>query len=293
MRNVFSSSPTIRNCAFVENFAKGDGGGLFNYYDSNPVITSCTFAGNSAPNGRAFACDSFGQGHWSSVRVSNCILWDGGDEIWNNDNSVFTITYSNIEGGWPGEGNIDADPCFVEPGYWDPNGTPEDPNDDFWVDGDYHLLPDSPCINAGDPNYTGDPNEADLDGKLRIIGGRIDMGAFEYRPSTPAEVDIDPDTLNLTSRGNWITSLIWLPEDYSVADIDPNSVFLEDEIQADLFQVDEEEQVAIAKFSRSEVQGILNLGWVELTVSGELTDGTVFEGTDVIRVIDKGGRKSP
>jgi len=119
------------------------------------------------------------------------------------------------------------------------------------------------------------------------------MGAFEYRPSTPAEVDIDPDTLNLTSKGNWITSLIWLPEDYSVADIDPNSVFLEDEVRADLFRVDEEEQVAIAKFSRSEVQGILNLGWVELTVSGELTDGTVFEGTDVIRVIDKGGRKSP
>ena len=154
---------------------------------------------------------------------------------------MFTITYSNIEGGWPGEGNIDADPCFVEPGYWDPNGTPEDPNDDFWVDGDYHLLPDSPCINAGDPNYAGDPNGTDLDGKRRVIGGRIDMGAFEYRPSTPAEVDIDPDTLNLTSKGNWITSLIWLPEDYSVADIDPNSVFLGDEIRADLFRVDEEE----------------------------------------------------
>lgn len=48
---------------------------------------------------------------------------------------------------------------------------------------------------------------------------------------------------------------------------------------------------AIVRFSRSEVQGILDVGQVELTISGELTDGTVFEGTDIIRVIDKGNRK--
>ena len=98
-------------------------------------------------------------------------VWQNNDvlprKLWNNDNSVVTITYSNIEAGWPGKGNIGADPCFVEPGYWDPNGIPEDPNDDFWVDGDYHLKSEagrwdanseswyigastSPCIDAGD-----------------------------------------------------------------------------------------------------------------------------------------------
>jgi hypothetical protein len=98
----------------------------------------------------------------------NCILWDGDDQIWENDDSTITIAYSNVHGGWPGEGNIDVDPCFADPGYWEPNGTPDDPNDDFWVDGDYHLKSQagrwdanerrwmkddvtSPCIDAGDP----------------------------------------------------------------------------------------------------------------------------------------------
>ncbi|UCD30194.1 MAG: LamG domain-containing protein, partial [Planctomycetota bacterium] len=44
---------------------------------------------------------------------------------------------------------------------------------------DYHLLPDSPCINAGDPDYLAHSGETDLDGKPRVIGGRIDMGAYE------------------------------------------------------------------------------------------------------------------
>jgi len=46
--------------------------------------------------------------------------------------------------------------------------------------GDYHLLPASPCINAGDPNYVAEPNETDLDGNPRVISGRIDMGAYEF-----------------------------------------------------------------------------------------------------------------
>jgi hypothetical protein len=45
---------------------------------------------------------------------------------------------------------------------------------------DYHLLLDSPCINTGDPNYVPEPNETELDGKPRVIAGRIDMGAYEF-----------------------------------------------------------------------------------------------------------------
>jgi len=117
------------------------------------------------------------------------------------------------------------------------------------------------------------------------------MGAYEYSPPIPAEFRIVPHTINLASKGKWITCFLWLGEDYDVADIDPNRVFLEGEIEAESVLVDEQEQVAMAKFSRSGVQEILNSGEVELTVSGELTDGTRFEGTGTIRVIDKGKKK--
>lgn len=118
----------------------------------------------------------------SRPTLSNCILWNGTNWLWNDDNSTIDITYSDVQVGWPGEGNIDADPCFVEPGYWDPNGTPEDVNDDFWVDGDYHLLPDSPCINAGTNTPAGGLSETDMDGEARVIWETVDMGADEFNP---------------------------------------------------------------------------------------------------------------
>ncbi len=319
MANYFCS-PTITNCTFSDNWVQlgeyGEGGAIYNY-DSDSVITNCLITGNSVVNNgggianwmrgtiRLTGCtlganSAGGRGRAiysrdnSASTLTNCILWDGGNEIWTAGNSVVSVTYSDIQSGWVGQGNIDADPCFISPGYWDPNGTPYDANDDFWINGDYHLLAVSPCIDAGDPNYIAEPNETDLDGKPRIIYGRIDMGAYEYEPSIPAEVRIVPRSINLASVGKWIICYIWLAEDYDVADIEPNSVLLEDEIQAESLQVDEQEQVAIVRFSRSEVQsalGGLEPGDVELTISGELSGGTRFEGTDTIRVIDKGGKK--
>jgi len=113
-------------------------------------------------------------------------------------------------------------------------------------------------------------------------------------PPIEAKIDIMPNTLNLQSVGKWINCHIWLPEDYNAAEIDPYSVFIEfpeDEIQAEWIWFNEQTQVVMAKFSRSEVQEMLEPGEVELTVSGELTDGTRFEGTDTIKVIDKGRKK--
>jgi len=281
---------TLINCTFTGNSAEGYGGGVDNYDNGRSTIINCTFAMNSAANGNALACKSRSFSTFEPYAcLTNCILWDGDSEIWDPESRV-TVTYSDVHSGWPGEGNIDADPRFISPGYWDDNTTPEDVNDDFWVDGDYHLLPSSPCINAGDPNYIAEPNETDLDGRPRVIGGQIDMGAYEYRPPIPAEVRIIPRTINLASKGNWITCYISLPEDYNVADIDPNSILLEYEIQAESLKLDEEQQVAIAKFSRSDVQEILTVGEVELTITGQLTNGTVFEGTDVISVLNKTGK---
>jgi len=187
----------MTNCRLTDNSASIEGGGLYNYGNYSLVLNNCTFVGNSADKGNALACNSHLQKNPSIIEITNCILWDGNDEISNGDNSTISINYSNIQGGWPGEGNIDTDPCFVDPGYWadavDPNvvAEPNDPNA-VWVDGDYHLKSQagrwdpvseswvvddvtSPCIDTSDPNspigHEPFPN-----------GGIINMGAYGGTP---------------------------------------------------------------------------------------------------------------
>jgi len=177
-------SPKLTNCIFSGNWAHG--GGAMSNISSNPALANCTFVGNRG-SGRAI-CNWWEDCH---PRLTNCILWDGGNEIWNILDSTPIITFSNVQGGWPGDGNIDEDPCFADPGYWDPNGTPEDANG-FWVDGDYHLksqagrynpnsqawLMDdltSPCIDAGDPM-------APIGPEPFPNGGIVNMGAHAATP---------------------------------------------------------------------------------------------------------------
>jgi probable HAF family extracellular repeat protein len=112
------------------------------------------------------------------------------------------------------------------------------------------------------------------------------------KPAFEAEIGIEPNTLNLNSKGKWITVFLWLPEEYNLADIDPNSILLENEIQPEKFWLTEDNQIAIAKFDREQVQAILESGDVELTITGQLTDGSWFEARDIVKVIDKGDRKS-
>ena len=261
----FTYGPIV-NCTVSGNSAGKAGGGMYCYWGSHTIINNSIFRANYAPDGPDF--------HWKL-------------------NSYASISHTDLAGGWPGEGNIDADPRFVEAGYWaDVNDTniiadPNDPNS-LWIDGDYHLLPGSPCIDTGDPNYTADLNETDLDGKPRIFDGRIDMGAYEYGIAIGAEARILPRTINLASKGNWLSCSIRLPEQYNVADIEPSSIFLEGQIQAEYVRVDEQQQVAMARFTRQGVLPILEVGDIDLKITGRLTDGTVFAASDTIKVIDKG-----
>ncbi|MFZ0034350.1 MAG: hypothetical protein WAK60_05120 [Sedimentisphaerales bacterium] len=148
--------PNIVNCVFVGNWAGYSGGGMRNHsYPSKPKVTNCTFTGNSSG---IFS----GSGHFSDdiTMVTNCILW--GNEGGQISGGYVTVTYSDIQGGLAGTGNINADP---------------------WLEADgYHLTLCSPCINAGDPN--GDyEDQNDIDGEDRIVYGRVDMGADEYYPA--------------------------------------------------------------------------------------------------------------
>ena len=172
--NQTYSRPTIVNCLFVGNKAGLFGGAIDNINYTRPAITNCTFVANSAPAGRAVACYGEPPTGPSNVQVTNCILRDGGDEIAKKDDSTITVTCSDIQGGWPGEGNINADPLFADP-----------------CDANFRLRPRSPCINAGDNAAVPPSVTTDLDGRPRIIGRAVDMGAYEFnhRPIANAGAD--------------------------------------------------------------------------------------------------------
>jgi len=176
MGNLYSTS-IITNCKFICNYAIF-GAGIDNVA-SEPKINNCTFYGNSSTQD-AGAIRNMG----SNPVITNCILWS------NSSAPIFgnaTISYTNIQGGWPGEGNIDIDPDFVQVGYWT-EPSPRSPTARSWIKGDYHLKSEagrwdpvseswitdnvtSPCIDAGDPNSpVGDEPDPN--------GGRINMGAY-------------------------------------------------------------------------------------------------------------------
>jgi predicted outer membrane repeat protein len=185
----------LTNCVFAVNEAHVQGGVVFNGWrrgGTNAMLTNCTFAGNSAPNGNAMACDSYQQEYPSRVELINCILWDGGDEISNNDGSTITINYGNIQGGWPGKGNIDADPLFVDPNNGDYHLASK--RGRYWPEHNIWVLDKvtSPCIDSGDP-------DADYLNEPIPNGGRINMGAYGGTPyasmseEQPFSADVNND----------------------------------------------------------------------------------------------------
>jgi len=212
MRN-HDSSPIISNCLIADSWAGDNGGAIFNYDGSSPQLTNCTFAGNSA-NGNDG--ESLYNLYQCSPTAYSCIFWDGfgGTEIECNQAEIF-VFYSDIKGCYNGQTNICADPLFVDPCNPDLNTR------------NYRLQADSPCINTGDPNHIAESNETDLDGQPRIIGSRIDMGAYEFGNSVPvanagdnrivnayidnnAEVNLDgsgsysPQGMPLTYLWSWV-----------------------------------------------------------------------------------------
>jgi predicted outer membrane repeat protein/parallel beta-helix repeat protein len=196
----FSSSPTVSNCTFESNTAT-QGGGIYNYFSSSPTITNCTFTNNSAGADGGGICND-----WSATSTMvNCIVWANSP---HNVTGSAIITYSAIQGGWAGVGNIDADPLFEA--------------------ATLHLSAGSPCIDAGTNSPAGGLPATDLDGNPRCLDGNgdgvavVDMGAYEYgRGELPTITLISP-TDNQTVCGNTVTVEGTATDDVGIASITIN-----------------------------------------------------------------------
>ncbi|MCK4958980.1 MAG: leucine-rich repeat domain-containing protein, partial [Planctomycetes bacterium] len=176
------------NCLFSGNSSYRRGGALYSYANCSITIDDCTFSDNATVDGGSIACDSHGPDNASAIEINNSILWSGGDEIWNGDRSVITISYSAVQDGaagdgtvYAGDGNIDVDPQFIDAdGADDLVGTEDD---------DLRLALDSPCIDAGD-NTAVPADVADLDDDGNV-GERLPMDLAGWWRFTD-----EPNTVN-------------------------------------------------------------------------------------------------
>ncbi len=147
----------VTNSVFISNTASANGGGMYNC-SASATLTNVTFSGNSASSGGGIYNDS------SSAMIRNSILWgDSGGEIADNG-SAPEVSYSVVQGGYSGAGNINQNPLFVEAGR------------------NLRLRLGSPAVEAG--AAAGCP-AVDLDGLARPNDGdgsgdaACDMGAYE------------------------------------------------------------------------------------------------------------------
>jgi hypothetical protein len=164
----WSSEPQIRDNTLVRN--KGlavlcNTGG-----SGTTIVTGNTIADN---NGR-YSTGGIRCPAGNAIIERNIITSNGGFGLDKDPGYNQTIRYNDVWGNTKGNygpnigdqtglsGNISADPCFAGP----------DANN-------YHLLPVSPCTDTGDPNYTPEPNETDIDGEQRVFNAVIDIGADE------------------------------------------------------------------------------------------------------------------
>ena len=151
-----ANSVFLTNCVIAQNSAH-QGGGVFIEKgvgcDISFTLTNCTINKNKADDGGGIFFDNTS----SNSNIKNTIVW--GNTIGQINLSNLNVTYSDIEEGYTGLGNIDFQPEFV--------CTPKK---------NYRLRATSPCIDAGSNS---DAPDIDIEGNLRPQGENVDIGAYE------------------------------------------------------------------------------------------------------------------
>jgi hypothetical protein len=166
-------SSTLNHCSISQNCGTNSGGGAYGGTLNNCIVSSnwaqhgggvasatannCTIAGNVA--------SSRGGGSVNSTANNSVIYYNtaSNNPNWYSTTRQACCTTPNLPPVMPG---VVRDYLTNEPRFMDP------------ANGDFRLQDDSPCINAGKNIYA--TNSVDIDGNPRIVGGTVDIGAYEF-----------------------------------------------------------------------------------------------------------------
>jgi parallel beta-helix repeat protein len=191
-----TSNFTMNNVLMAGNKALGT---VYNN-SSSPVLTNCTIASNGGFSGGIYNANV------SQPVVKNSILW-GNVTPFNDAQSI--ITYSIIQSGYTGVGNLNIDPQLVNPAAFGPA-----PN----TTGDYRLKASSLAIDRGN-NGTISLTDKDLDGNLRrFAGGVVDMGAYEFQGAGTSTLVISVVTGPWEANSTWSVGRVPQLGDYVIID---------------------------------------------------------------------------
>lgn len=209
----FGSSPTIANCKITNN--TGDIAGAIYIVHGYPIISN-TLIANNASMGGAPQCGGIYKAGLGTPEIKNCTIVnnlpggvyvserDGIDItntiIWGNDRfqiqkdiCVAEVTYCDVQGGFPGQGNIDVDPCFFDP-------SPAVGTDYDGLTANWTLRNSSQCINSGKEIQIPD---IDLAGNPRVYSNIVDLGAYENQSELPLITtvsSIDAGCINIAAE---------------------------------------------------------------------------------------------
>jgi hypothetical protein len=219
---ITGGSPTIVNCTFAENSTSDSSSSMGNVYVAfaSPTFVNCIFTCNSGP-GAAMFVDAFASvaminctvtqnkdsfygaalmvENAGELTLTNCIVWDNttasGGQFTVGSTGQLLVSFSDVQGGAAGTGNVNVDPQFVRPAQFNYNQS------DL---GDLRLKPTSPLIDVGSNAAVPAGVDADAAGNVRIDdtpgvhdpGSIVEMGAYEharfrvregaYNPNTPS-----------------------------------------------------------------------------------------------------------